>query len=88
MSPSPHPADPRGASSDPTDPLVELQIWGARVERQIRREHRRAQFAGRATATLRRHTGELRESDWLMLGVAMVTAVTTSVLLARFTPTG
>ncbi|MFC7479460.1 hypothetical protein ACFQX7_04530 [Luedemannella flava] len=62
--------------------MVELQVWGARIERQIRREHRRAQLA----EVFRRHTGELRETDWLLLGVAMVTAVTTSVLLSRFTP--
>jgi hypothetical protein len=80
MNRPPHPAEP-------TDPLVELQIWGERTDRRVRREHRRAQVAGRATATIRRHTADLREADWALLGIAMVTAITTSVLLVRFTPT-
>jgi hypothetical protein len=66
--------------------MVELQLWGERIERQVRREHRRTELTDRAVAVFRRHTADLRETDWLLLGVAMVTAAATSVLLSRFSP--
>ena len=77
----PHRSVPTGPQA--VDALTELQAWGERVDRRVRREHRRAQRADRATAAVRRHTAELRDSDWVLIGVATVTAFATSVLLAR-----
>ena len=79
MSQPSHRPDRSGPTGSHTvDTLAELQAWGVRVDRRVRREHRRAQLANRATAAVRRHTADLRDSDWVLIGVAMVTAVTTA----------